>query len=138
MTVKLDDIEWAIEFASSGCGDSEAYLDTESGAIYYIGDAVEEPIPDDLYDSDKYLQIPDKRELDLGKHLVIRFTSEKIPEHLDTVYDMFRKQGAYSRLKDLLGSLELLDAWYTYEELALKQATIDWCKANNINFSSDI
>ncbi|NLQ18601.1 hypothetical protein HGG82_13390 [Marinomonas sp. M1K-6] len=136
MTVTLDDIELAIEFASSGCGDCEAYLDTQSGTIYYIADAVEEPIPDDLHDSDQYLQIPEKREFDLGRSLAIRFTSEKIPEHLDTVYEMFRRQGAYSRLKDFLDSLGLLDAWHAYESLALREATIDWCKANNIQFSS--
>ena len=50
MNVNLSDIEWAVEFASMGYGDHEAYLDTETGAIYYVGDAVEEPVPDDLFE----------------------------------------------------------------------------------------
>jgi len=135
MTVKLEDIELGIEFASTNYGCNEAYIDIERGTLHLTGDAVDEPIPDDLDNRKKYYLLPDKRKLDLGKNLAIRFASEDIPDHLDTVYDIFRKQGAYSYYKNLLNSLGKLEDWYAYEELALKKAMIDWCKENNINFS---
>ena len=48
-------------------GENEAYLDRQSGKIYWhseVGDNDEE-LPDDI-DDEKYISIPDKRELNLG------------------------------------------------------------------------
>ncbi len=134
--MKLDDIEWAVEFASLGYGDHEAFIDTETGRIYYIGDAVDEEAPEDIYETEKYLQVPDKRDLGLGKNLAIKFAAEKIPDRLDDVYEIFGRKGAYARFKELLSSLEQLEAWYSYEEIALKEAIIDWCRAHRIKFHS--
>lgn len=41
-------------------------------------DDVEE-LPDDLEDSERYIAIPDKRELDLGKPLVLTFARHTCP-----------------------------------------------------------
>ena len=69
MAVSLSDLQLAFEFVSSGgMGENEAYLDRRSGKIYWhseFGDNDEE-LPDDI-DDEKYISIPDKRELDLGK-----------------------------------------------------------------------
>ena len=57
-----------------GMGENEAYLDQQSGKIYWhseFGDNDEE-LPDDI-DDEKYILIPDKIELDLGKPLVLDF-----------------------------------------------------------------
>lgn len=137
MIAKIDDIELSIQFSASGFGDSEAYIDTETGAIYYIGDGIDEVVPDDLYENDKYLQLPDKRELGLGKRVAIDFTAEKLPGHLDDVYEIFRRRGAYSKFKGLLDSLGQLDAWHAYEEQVVRNAVIEWCDENNINIESD-
>jgi hypothetical protein len=71
-------------FASSGArvprtgkGENEAYLDRQSGKIYWhseFGDNDEE-LPDNI-DDEKYISIPDKRGLDLGKPLVLDFARE--------------------------------------------------------------
>ncbi|WP_395343018.1 UPF0158 family protein [Ningiella sp. W23] len=136
MAAKLDDIEWAIEFASSGLGDHEAFINIDNGEIYYVGDAVEEPIPDDLYESDRYLMFPSKQDLGLGKRLAIQFIAESIPEKLDFGYDIFRRRGAYSKFKALLESKGKLESWYKYEEAALKRATIEWCRDNDVEFDN--
>ena len=69
MPVSFSDVQLAFEFVSSGgMGENEAYLDRQSGKIYWhseFGDNDEE-LPDDI-DDEKYISIPDKRELDLGK-----------------------------------------------------------------------
>lgn len=137
MTAKISDIEWAVEFASAGFGDHEAYIDKQSGAIFYVGDAVEEDIPDELFDNSRYIAVPDKRDLGLGKRLAIRFISEHLPTKLDKTYDIFSRSGAYGRFKELLTSANKLDDWYSYEELALKKAIIEWCNEYSVKFSSD-
>src|SRR5215467_13065030 len=69
MPVSFLDLQLAFEFVSSGgTGENEAYLDRQSGKIYWhseFGDNDEE-LPNDI-DDKKYILIPDKRELDLGK-----------------------------------------------------------------------
>ena len=67
MAVSFSDLRLAFEFVSSGgMGQNEAYLDRQSGKIYWhseFGDNDEE-LPNDI-DDEKYISIPDKRELDL-------------------------------------------------------------------------
>ena len=42
-------------------------------------------MPDDI-DDDKYIEIPDKRDLNLGQRLVFRFIDEYLPEKLDSFF----------------------------------------------------
>src|SRR5437660_9589792 len=81
MPVSFLDLQLAFEFVSSGgMGENEAYLDRWSGKIYWhseFGDNDEE-LPDDI-DDKNYILIPDKRELDLGKPLVLDFAREFLP-----------------------------------------------------------
>ena len=92
MALNYSDLEMAIEFASPGFGyDNSAWLDKESGMIYYDSDASEDELPDDLYENEKYLQISDKREFGLGKQLAIEFTRYFLPDDLDQVYSIFLK-----------------------------------------------
>ena len=61
MAVSFSDLQLAFEFVSSGgMGENEAYLDRQSGKIYWhseFGDS-EEELPDDI-DDEKYISIPD-------------------------------------------------------------------------------
>ncbi|MDW6024051.1 hypothetical protein SAZ10_20090 [Mesorhizobium sp. BAC0120] len=70
MKVDFTDLLLAFEFVSfDGSGVNRAYLCRETGKIYWKSqwdDDVEE-LPDDLGAPAKYLAIPDKRQLDLGK-----------------------------------------------------------------------
>src|SRR5262249_28433108 len=111
MAVSFSDLQLAFEFVSSGgMGENEAYLDRQSGKIYWhseFGDNDEE-LPDDI-DDEKCISIPDKRELDLGKPLVLNFAREFLPGDYDEVRHIFSRRGAYRRYKDLLvrrGALE--------------------------------
>src|SRR5882762_1679992 len=104
MAVSFSDLRLAFEFVSSGgTGENEAYLDRQSGKIYWhseFGDNDEE-LPDDI-DDEKYISIPDKRELDLGKPLVLDFAREFLPDDYDEVRHIFSRGGAYRRYKNLL------------------------------------
>src|SRR5215469_13807844 len=104
MPVSFLDLQLACEFVSSGgMGENEAYLDRQSGKIYWhseFGDNDEE-LPADI-DDEKYISIPDKRELDLGKPLVLDFAREFLPDDYDEVRQIFSRRNAYRRYKDLL------------------------------------
>ncbi len=69
-TVSLDKLEDAMEWASSDFLENEAYICRQTGKIYWIagdpGMIDEEEIPEDIHNSDRYLPVPDKRNLDLG------------------------------------------------------------------------
>src|SRR5215469_13583724 len=111
MAVSFSDLQLAFEFVSGGgMGENEAYLDRRSGKIYWhseVGDNDEEFI-----DEEKYISIPDKRELDLGKPLVLDFAREFLADDYDEVRQIFSRRGAYRRYKELLMRRGALARWY--------------------------
>ena len=133
MKLKFDDLEMAMEFSSmDSFGEHTAYLCKESGQIYYDSDASEEELPDDIYENERYIEIPTKRDLGLGKPLVLQFVEEFLPADFRTVQSIFSSSGAYSRYKALLEDRTMLDNWYEYEQDAQKKELLDWCKFNGI------
>ena len=132
MKIDMDEFDFAMAFISCDLFDNEAYIDTQSGAIYCFGEGVEEPLPDDIYENKKYLAIPTKQDLALGKPLVLRFTALEMPDQIDNVYAMFRKRGAYAKYKYLLNTLELTEKWYAFEKSATEEAIKDWIEAQSI------
>ena len=135
MPIKFSDIEDAFFFISMG----EMYMNSailciKTGRIFYTSDLGDsDELPEDIdNDPDKYIDIPHKNELNLGKVLVINFTSIHMPDNMEKVQSIFRKKGAYSRFKDLLETKGLLEKWYDFEEDQQKNALIEWCRENNI------
>src|SRR6478736_928243 len=124
MAVSFSDLRLAFEFVSSGgMGENEAYLDRQSSKIYWhsgFGDNDEE-LPDDI-DDEKYIAIPDKKELDLGKPLVLDFAREFLPDDYDEVRHIFSRRGAYRRYKDLLVRRAALERWYDFSNKSGKAA----------------
>ena len=133
MPIPFDDIENAFVFLSMDKQFmNNAYLNKETGEIYYtseIGDSDE--LPEDIDDS-KYVSIPHPNDLDLGEELVFEFISRYLPEESDLVGKIFSKSGAYSRFKDLLSKKGLLDKWYDFEDEQNKNALKQWCLENDI------
>lgn len=136
MPVSFKDILLALEFVSSGgTGEHQAFLCKQSGTLYwhseFTGDLDE--LPDDIADGDKYVQIPDKKELDLGKPLVLDFARQFLPDNVGDVQEIFSKRGAYARFKDLLQRRGALDRWYAFEANAEERALRTWCNHNSID-----
>ncbi len=76
VAVTYDDISAAFEFVSSAAlMEHSAYISLDTGQIHWISElaSMDEELPDDLEVSDRYLAIPHKNELDLGKNLALRF-----------------------------------------------------------------
>lgn len=133
--VKFQDLLLAFDFVSSGAPmEHEAYLCKETGVIHWhseYGDVEEEELPGDI-DSDKYVEIPHKNDLDLGKRLVLKFAAEFLPDEYDKVGEIFSRRGAYVRFKELLERNGKLQQWYDYEEKAQNEALRAWCEDNGI------
>ncbi len=118
-----------MSFVSSGAMyDATAYISRETGKIYWESSGIDEEdeLPDDLHDSSLYASVPHQSDLDLGKRLVLRFTARALPDRYDQVSAIFRRQGAYSRFKELLDDKGLLQEWYKYENSAGETALREW------------
>lgn len=135
MSISFSDLELAFLFVSSGgLGEHQAFLDRESGEIHFhsaFGDDPEEELPDDI-DDERYIEIPHKNEFDLGKPLVMDFVQQFLPNDYDEVRDIFRRRGAYGRLKALLARRGALDHWYDFSNKAEDACLREWCADNGI------
>jgi hypothetical protein len=137
MAVSFSDLQLAFEFVSSGdLSENEAYLDRRSGKIYWHSEFGEndEELPDDI-DDEKYISIPDKRELDLGKPLVLDFAREFLPDDYDEVRHIFSRGDAYRRFKELLVRRGALERWYDFSNKSEETALREWCAENGIETS---
>jgi hypothetical protein len=137
MPVSFSDLQFAFEFVSSGgIGENEAYLDRQSGKIYWhseFGDNDEE-LPHDI-DNEKYIAIPDKRELDLGKPLVMDFVREFLTDDYEEVRQIFSRRGPSRRYSVLLVRRGVLERWYDFSSKSEETALREWCAENGIELS---
>jgi hypothetical protein len=93
----FEDILPSFEFVGSHLGHYQALLCRRTGKIYWRSefsdlDGLADELPDDIEDDEKYIAIPDKRELDLGKPLVLDFAREFLPDDFDEVRYIFSKR----------------------------------------------
>src|ERR1017187_3047896 len=128
MPASFQDIISAFEFLDgSGAGSHQVILCRRTGKIYWhseFSDLEEfnDVLPDDIEDDEKYIAIPDKRELGLGKPLALDFAREVLPDDFDEVRYMFSKRGAYKKFRALLIRRSALDRWYDFESKARERA----------------
>ena len=134
MAIAFDSIESAFLYVSMAQEFmNNAFLCKETGQIFYaseFGDSDE--LPEDIDDPERYIALPHKNELELGKRLVFEYVSKFLPDDFNQVVSIFRKRGAYSRFKDLLYKKGLLDDWYKFEDEHTKKALVQWCTDNDI------
>ena len=139
MPISWTDLVDAFEFVSSSSTDEhQAFLCKRTGKVYWTSDtAVDDldELPDDIDDEEKYVQIPHKRELDLGKPLVLAFARQCLPDDFEEVRRIFSRRGAYARFKDLLVRRGAIDRWYEFESKAQDEALREWCGLHSIEIS---
>jgi hypothetical protein len=141
MPVSFQEILNAFDFAGfTGGGEHHAILCRKTGKIYLHSefsdfDELSDQLPDDVEDDEKYLAIPDKREIDLGKPLALDFAREFLPGDFDEVRYMFSKKKAYSKFRALLIRRNVLERWYDFESKATEKALREWCAFNSIELA---
>jgi len=137
--VNIEELRNALEFVSaSTIGDERAYISHETGMIYWISGEIDlDPnTPEDIENSDLYIELPHKNDLGLGQDLVMSFIEQELPDEFNTVASYFRKNGAYRRFKYLLEERDQLEAWYAFENNAIYNVLSDWCKENDIQIEN--
>ena len=135
VAIPYDEISSAFEFVSSAApAEHNAYISLDTGQIHWVSElgSMDEEVPDDLDTSDRYLSVPHKNDLDLGKNLVLRFAGQEMPDSYDQVRSIFQRKGAYARFKQLLETKGLLENWYRFEAEAHDRALREWCAENEI------
>lgn len=133
-SVLLDDLETALDFVGNGLEDREAFVDRNTGAVLLVGSDLDDA-PENLEDA-RYVAVPPRSDLDLGRALVLRFASERWPEQIAHLQAVFSRSGAYRRFKDLLDAHGRLDEWYAFERDATRAALLEWCAAQGISVQS--
>src|SRR2546423_7002393 len=131
--VSLQDLLLAFEWIGSGEGagvDCEAYVSRATGVIHWSGEGVDEEPPEDIDDESKYVAVPGKHDLELGRSLALRFVEERLPDSYERVKQYFREKGAYSRFKAEVDRAGQLEAWYEYEQQAIEEALREWGEEN--------
>ena len=136
MKIKYTEIENAFEFVSFGSPyEHEALLDRDTGKIYmrseYMDNEGFDEFPEDCGDS-KYVEIPHKHDLGLGSRLVFKFVGLYLSDQYDEVERIFSKRGAYRNFKLFLSNRGILEKWYDFENSAVKEALLSWCKLEKI------
>ena len=138
MPVSFQEILNGFEFAASGSiAENRAILCRPTGKIYLHSDFSDfeglfDELPEDVEDDEKYIALPDKRELGLGKPLALDFAREFLPRYFDEVRYIFGKRGAYAKFRALLIRTKALERWYDFESKATKRALREWCEFNSI------
>jgi hypothetical protein len=138
MPVKFSDLQDAYLSSDFGRADgmNQVFICKETGRLYFHSELDPEldEMPADFEENEeKYLPIPDKRELDLGQRLVFDFARQFLPRDIDEIDRIFSKKGAYARFKILLERRHLLDKWYEFENNAEERALREWCELNGID-----
>ncbi|MBI3771135.1 MAG: hypothetical protein HY272_00305 [Gammaproteobacteria bacterium] len=134
MAINFEDILEAFEFVSfAQVGECQAFLDKETGKIYWHSDfgGDFEELPEDIADK-KYIELPHKNELDIGKRLIFDFAYQYLPDDAGEIESIFRMKGAYSKFKALLERRDFLDKWHEFESQAGEKALRKWCEENSI------
>lgn len=135
VSVRWSELIDAFDVANFGGGyENRAFVNLDTGSFHFISDTLdldEEP-PEDIDTSDRYLALPHKNDLDLGRELALSFTEQHLPKEFDRVHGYFHKRGAYGRFKELLDDRGVLEDWYAFEKDATERALRQWCKENDI------
>lgn len=97
--VNLKDLLEAFDFVGSAPPtEHQAYISLDTGEILWVSEFVEdEDVPDDVETSDRYIEVPHKNDLDLGRHLALRFAERALPDQYATVERIFQRRGTSSR-----------------------------------------
>ena len=141
-TVKFSDVLDGFEFASFG-GSEEiiVYISLDTGTVYLTSSEPEFEaeseieLPADIHTSDRYVAIPSKHDLDLGRDLALSFVRQHLPDDYEVVFAYFRKRGAYARFKKLLDDRNAMAQWYEYQSVETEVALRAWCKDNAIELA---
>lgn len=137
-TVDLNELQGAVDWVSDRYMGNEAYICRTTGKVYWVSgdggfDDEDAGVPSDVDDSEKYIPVPTRQDLDIGTRLAFDFATQYMPAQYDRVRRIFRRRGAYGRFKELIARHELLETWYTYSEERSLIMIREWCESEKLS-----
>jgi hypothetical protein len=132
-SIRFADLETALDWSSAGGPfENQAFIDRSNGEVHLqsLHGEFGEALPDDLEDSTRYITMPHKNDLDLGRELVFEFVDSEAAQIADQVRSAFRHKGAYGKFKSILERAGLLKRWYDFESSAKKARLLCWAEEN--------
>jgi hypothetical protein len=113
VSVNAEELRTTFEFVSFGAPlEHSAYICVDTGKIYYYSVSAgleDEDLPENLETSDRYIAVPHKNDLGLGRRLALAFVDQELSDEYDTVANYFGRRGAYGRFKALLHARGMLE-----------------------------
>ena len=87
-------------------------------------------LPDNLETSDRYIAVPHKNDLGVGRRLALAL-SPRISDEYDTVAGFSGGKGirTFQGIAPVRG---ILEQWYEFENRAMEEALLAWCEENGI------
>jgi hypothetical protein len=141
--ISLAELEDAVQYLSH-FNESVLLLDLSTGnCVYDVRDialdeiiAVDEKKPESGT-RPRYIQIPDKYKLNIGRTLVLQFTREYFPEDYRDIFNRFKRPHAYTWWRIFLEDQKKLQEWHEFRNRKTKEALIDWCNNNHFEYYDD-
>ena len=96
--MKFADIEDAFMFVSYGMyGDHAAMICRSTGRICWSSESGDmDEIPEEAYESDDWVEVPHKNDLNLGRDLVLESAAQRFPAEQGRIRAIFSRRGAYA------------------------------------------
>lgn len=132
--VRLDDLLIGIDWVGTDPTRHSAYVSRTTGQVHWASEDgdLDEELPEDIDDASKYVLLPSKQDLNLGRALALQFIRECLPGAIGQATAIFHHRGAYAKFKTLLVRQGLLDAWHAYEAAQSEQALRAWAAEEGI------
>ena len=137
VAVSMADLLDAYEFAEMGSDwDFGAYVCRRTGVFYFHTDegisGIKDELPEDIDNPDLYLALPAKRELELGRSLVLDFVQATRPKDYELMRGHFQKRGAYRQFRSWSDHHGLTQDWYEFERERTLDALRGWAVENDL------
>jgi hypothetical protein len=137
-TVQRDQLVLAVEHVTGGEAiGASAFIDHSTGAILFGGADLDVSLPVDVYEDERYIPVPTKKELGLGREMALSFSHQHAPHLLESVEHIFATAGAFGRFKHLMHEHGLLKDWYAYQEDRLSSAVQEWAEQHGLGLFSE-
>ena len=91
----------------------------------------------EVIDSDDYLPLPSKFDID-EYHIMEDFCCSAVDDEIrEKLLDKIRGRGAFRRFKEAVHMNGIEEKWHRFRQEALEKIAIDWLEANQISYAKD-
>ena len=133
--VNANDLEDAVLMVSEPDTGAEAWVSLDTGEVHVrweMGGGELPPLPEDIDTSERYVEVPDMRTLDLGIELVFDFADAAMPDDVANVRQIFKRASAYGRFSKLVEERGLTERWHDFRAAQTRAALAGWCEENGL------